>query len=108
MIVNVSDKYVRSISNAALRIDVVLARAPLPDRSIVNVSFAGRMVVAPESTGDNRDRILVVCDASEPAAELGVNVVGKVLISDLCRNGAKLPRVQAQETFVMARTRGSP
>jgi len=108
MIISVSNKDVRSIPNAALKIDVVLAGAPLPDHSIVNVSFAGRMVVAPGSTGDNRDRVLIVCDASEPATELGVDVVGKVLISDLCGEGAKLPRVQAQETFVMIRTRGSP
>jgi hypothetical protein len=48
------------IPNAALSIGVVLARTPLPNLPIVNVSFAGGMPVAQESTGDQWDRVLVV------------------------------------------------
>ena len=95
MIIGVRNKEVGGISNAALSIGVVLTRALLPDLSIVNVSFARRMPVAQESTGDNRDRVLEVGDASEPATELGVDVVDKVLIPDLLVKGVKLPRIQA-------------
>ena len=58
VIVEVSNEDTRGISNAALSIRVVLARTPLPDLSIVNVSFARRMFEAQESTGENRDRVL--------------------------------------------------
>jgi len=108
MIISVSNKEVGGISNATLNIGVVLAGTPLPDPSIVNVSFARRMPVAQESTGDNRDRVLEVGDASEPATELGVDVVGEALIPDLCRKGVKIPIVQAQEISAVTRTRGSP
>ena len=95
MIIGVGNKEVGGISNAALSIGIVLTRALLPDLSIVNMSFARRMPVAQESTGDNRDRVLEVGDASEPATELGVDVVDKVLIPDLHEKGVKLPRIQA-------------
>ena len=94
MIIRINNKEVGSISNATLSASVVLTRTPLPDLSIVNVSFAGRMLVAQESTRENRNRVLVVGNASEPATELGVDVVGEVLISDLHGKGVKLPRIQ--------------
>ena len=105
MITKVSNKDAGSISNAALSIRVVLARTPLPDLAIVNVSFARRMVEAQRSTRDNRDRVLEVSNASEPATELAVDVVSEFLISDLPRNRVKL---QAQESFGIVHTRGSP
>jgi len=95
VIIGVRNKEVWGISNAALSIGIVLARTLLPDLSIVNMSFARRMPVAQESTGDNRDRVLQVGDASEPATKLGVDVVNEVLIPDLRVKGVKLPRVQA-------------
>lgn len=108
MIIGVSDEDVWSISNAALSIGVILARTPLPDHSIINVSFTRRMVEAQESTGDNRNRILEVSNASEPTTKLGIDVIGEVLISDLRERCIKFSRVRARETFTMIRTRGSP
>ena len=105
VITKVSNKEVGSIPNAALSIRVVLTRTPLPDLSIVNVGFARRMVEAQRSTRDNRDRVLEVSNASEPAIELAVDVVSKFLISDLPRNRVKL---RAQESFAIVHTRGSP
>jgi hypothetical protein len=108
MIIEVTKKDAGSIPNAALSIGVVLAGTPLPNLPIINVSFAGGMPVAQESIGDYWDRVLMVSNASEPANELGVDIVCEVLISDLRGRGVRLPRVQAQETFALMRTRGSP
>ena len=95
MVRGVRNKNVWGVSNAALSIGVVLAWTPLPDFFIINVSFAGRVFVAQESTGEDRDRVLVVGDAGELAVELGIDVVGEVLVSDLCGKGVKLLRMQA-------------
>jgi len=108
MIIRVSNKDVGGISNATLSIGVVLTRTPLPNPSIINVSFAGWMLVAQRKTRDNRDRVLEIGNASEPATELGVDVVGEILIADLWRKDVKLPRVQTQKTSAVVRTRGSP
>ena len=85
MVTEFSHENVGGISNTALSIGIVLTRAPLPDLSVINMSFAGRMVEAQESARDDGDRILVVSDACEPATEFAVDVVGEVLVSDLCR-----------------------
>ena len=85
VVADVRVKNAGSISNTALSVGIVLARTPLPDLSVINVSFAGRMVEAQESARKNRDGILVVSDAREPATELAVDVVGEILVSDLCR-----------------------
>ena len=72
-----------NISDTTLSVGVVLANAPLPRLSIIDVCFARRMVEAQESTGENWNRIFVVCDASEPASELAIDIVGEILVSDL-------------------------
>jgi hypothetical protein len=108
MIIKATQKVIGSIPNAALTIGVVLARTPLPNLPIVNVGFARGVPVAQESTGDQRDRVLVVSNASEPVNELGVDIVCEVFISDLRGRGVRFPRVQVQETFALMRTRGSP
>lgn len=110
MVIRVRTEEVRSISNAALIIGVVLARTPLPGISIfvINVRFARRMLETQESTGENRDRVLVVGNASEPAGELGINVVGEVLVADLSEKCVKSSSVQVEGTIATIRTRGSP
>jgi hypothetical protein len=72
-----------NISDTALSVGVVLANAPLPRLPIIDVCFSGRMVEAQESTGENWNRIFVVCDASEPASELVIDIVGEILVSGL-------------------------
>lgn len=82
-----------SISNTTLRTGVVLARTPLPDLSIVDVSFARRMSETQESPRKNGYRILVVSDACEFASEFAVDVVGEGLVSDLRRRERISPRL---------------
>lgn len=89
MVIDVGDEDIGGISNAALSIGVVLTRAPHPDLYIINVSFAGRMVVTQESGRENRHRVLAVGNASESTAKMGVDIVGKVLISDLYKRSVK-------------------
>lgn len=93
MVTDVSNEYIRGISDAALGISVVLAGAPLPDLPIVNVSFAGRMPEAQKSTRKNGNWVLEVGDTSEPPVELIVDVVGEILVSDLCNDE---PNVQSR------------
>ena len=85
MVAEVRVEDVSGISNTALSIGVVLAWTPLPDLSVINVSFAGRMVEAQESSGKDGDWILVVSDARELASKFTVDVVGEILVSDLHR-----------------------
>ena len=89
VVVNVGNEYIGGISNAALSIGVVLTRAPLPDLCIVNVSFAGRMVVTQESARENRHRVFAVGNASEFTTKMGVDIVGKVLVSHLYKRCVK-------------------
>lgn len=100
VVTDVGDKDIRGISDATMNIGVILTRAPHPYLLIINVSFAGRMVVTQGSAGKNRHRVLVVGNSSESTAKMGVDVVGKVLIPDLCKRCAKFSQVRTQETFV--------
>lgn len=100
MVTGVGDQYIGGIPDAALSIGVILTRALLPYLPIIDVSFAGRMVVTEGSAGNNRHRVLVVGNASEPAPKMGVDIVGKVLIPDLCKRCVEFSRVRTQETFV--------
>ena len=86
VVVDIRVEDVGGISNTALSIRVVLARTPLPDLSIIDVSFARRVSEAQESARKDGDRILVVGDTREPASEFTIDVVGEVLVPDLPRN----------------------
>ena len=73
------------ISDTALGIVIVLTRARLSNRPAIAVSFARRMVIAQASAREDRDEVIAVDNACEPVTELAVDVVGKVLVFDLCR-----------------------
>jgi hypothetical protein len=83
VITDIRHKDIRSISDTTLNIGVVLTRTPLPHQPIINVSFARRMPETQKTTGENRNGVLQVGDASELPVELTVNIVGEILISDL-------------------------
>ena len=87
MVADVRVEDVGGVSNAALSIGIVLARAPLPNLSIVDMSFSRRVFEAQESARKDGDRILIVGDAREPASKFAVDVVGEVFVSDLRREG---------------------
>ena len=108
MVTDITTEDVGNISNTALSIGIVLARTPLPDLTIINVSFAGRMVEAQESAGEDRNGILVVSDACEFTSEFAVHVVGEVLVSDLRRKDVRSSSVRVEGASATIRTRGSP
>ena len=108
MVTDITVEDVGNISNTALSIGIVLARTPLPDLTIINVSFAGRMVETQESAGEDRNGILVVSDAREFASEFAVYVVGEVLVSDLRGKDVRSSSVQVEGASATVRTRGSP
>ena len=83
VVIEVRNENVRGISNTALCISIVLARTPLPDLPIVDVSLTGRMSETQKSTRNDRNWIFEIGDASEPATELAVDVVSEILISNL-------------------------
>ena len=85
MVADVRVEDVGGISNTALSIGVVLARAPLPDLSVIDMSFSRRMSETQESARKDGDRILVVGDTCEPAGEFTIDIVGEFLVSDLRR-----------------------
>ena len=89
VVADVRVKYICGISNTTLSIRIVLARTPLPDLSIVDMSLARRMPEVQESAREDGDGILVVGDAREFASEFAVDVVGEVLVSDLRRGNVR-------------------
>ena len=89
VIVHISVEDVGGIPNTALSVGIVLARTPLPNLPIIDVSLTRRMVEAQESARKDWDGILVVGDTRKPASEFAVDVVGEILVSDLRRKGVR-------------------
>lgn len=105
MVVNIRVEDIGSVSDTTLAIGIVLARAPLPNRSIIDVSFAGWVLEAQESAREDRYGVLVVGDARKPATELAVNVIGKVLVSDLRKIGISVSNIPVKGKYALVGAR---
>lgn len=102
VVIEVSEKDVRGISNAALFTRIVLARTPLPDLPVVDVSLTGRMSETQKSTRNDWNGIFEIGDASESAIELAVDVVGKILISNLGKGKGYITSISQLDELLLS------
>ena len=84
MILEVTDEEVRNITDAALLISVILARACLPAVVIIDVSFPRWVFEAQGPSRNDRDGVLLVGDANK-CIQLAVDEIGELLVSYLKR-----------------------
>ena len=66
MIPQVAEEEVRNITDTALLVCIILARACLPAAAIIDVGFPRWVVVAQEPSRDDRDGVLQVGDTDKP------------------------------------------
>ena len=108
VVTDVSLEDIGSISHATSGIRVILARAPHPDLSLVNVRFARRMPETHKPTRENRNGVLQVGYAGKPATKSTVDIAGEVFVSYLFEERVSRQAFQLKKLLFVAHTRGSP